>query len=236
MRVTTLTLETVAAARSGAVEFVFQPRRPISFRAGQAGLVVTRGGAKPFTFAADDRSGLISIATTLRSGSRFKRALADLRPGDRVFVAGAFGSLPAIDPAESHVLVAQGIGITPYLSMARSRGMLNAALLQVGAPHYFDEVAAATTSAEHHDHREGLQDAVRRSIAAHPASQWSLSGRSGFVTAIATQLRNAGVPARSIHKDAFWGMRAPQARPSGPANPPSPDHCGSCPCESAPAI
>ena len=235
MRVTTLTLETVAAARSGAVEFVFRPKRPIAFRAGQGGLVVTGGGAKPFTFASADRSGLISIATTLRSGSRFKRALAELRPGDRVFAAGAFGRLPAIDPAESQVLVAQGIGITPFLSMARSHGTLNATLLQVGAPHYFDEVAAATTGAEHHDHREGLQDAVRRAIAVYPAAQWSLSGRSGFVTAIAAQLRNAGVPARSIHKDAFWGMRASStAVRSGELAPP--DCGGSCPHESAPAI
>jgi hypothetical protein len=95
---------------------VFAPKRPISFPADQGGLVVTRGGAKPFTFASDDRSGLISIATTLRSGSRFKRALADLRPSDRVFAAEAIGTLPAIDPAESQVLVAQGIGITPFLS------------------------------------------------------------------------------------------------------------------------
>ena len=91
-----------------------------------------------------------------------------------------------------------------------SRGDGNPVIeLEVGAPYYFDEVAAATTSAEHHDHREGLQDAVRQAIATHPAAQWSLSGRSGFVAAIAAQLRNAGVPARSIHKDAFWGMRAP---------------------------
>ena len=159
--------------------------------------------------------------------------IAGTTPG----VLGAGGrSLPAIDPAESQVLVAQGIGITPFLSMARSHDALNATLLQVGVPHYFDEVAAATASAEHHDHREGLQDEVRRAIAARPAAQWSLSGRSGFVTAVAAQLRDAGVPARSIHKDAFWGMRAPQARPSAPANSPAPGHCCSCPCESAPAI
>lgn len=220
MRVTTLTLETVAESRSGAVEFVFSPKRPIRFRAGQGGLVYVRGGgAKPFTFASADRSGLIAVATTLRSGSTFKRALGDLRPGGRVLAAGAIGTLPAIDPAESQVLVAQGIGITPFLSMARSHRTLNATLLQVGAPHYFGEVAAAAASAEHHDHREGLQDAVHRAVAARPAAQWSLSGRSDFVTAVATQLREAGIAARSIHKDAFWGMGAPAAavRPCEPA-------------------
>jgi hypothetical protein len=46
-----------------------------------------------------------------------------------------------------------------------------------------DEVAAATTSAGQHDHREGLQDAVRQAIADRPAARWSLSGRPDFVAA-----------------------------------------------------
>lgn len=129
MRVTSLTLETIAESAAGAVEFTFAPRRPIRFRAGQAGLIITaRGGAKPFTFASGDRSGRISIATTLHSGSRFKRALAGLAPGGRVLAAGAIGTLPAVDPSQSQVFVAQGIGITPFLSMARSHGSLNATL------------------------------------------------------------------------------------------------------------
>jgi len=120
MRITSLTLETITASATGAVEFGFAPKRPLPFRAGQAGLIITPGGAKPFTFTSGDLSGRISIATTLHSGSRFKRALADLAPGRRVLAAGAIGTLPAVDPSESQVLVAQGIGITPFLSMARS--------------------------------------------------------------------------------------------------------------------
>ena len=52
------------------------------FRAGQGGLVVVPGGGvKPFTFSGDHRSEHLLIATTLHSGSRYKRALAGLRPG-----------------------------------------------------------------------------------------------------------------------------------------------------------
>jgi glycine betaine catabolism B len=209
MRFTALTLETVTESATDAVEFAFLPKRPLPFRAGQGGLIIVPGGgAKPFTFAADNRTGCISIATTLHSGSRFKRALADLRAGDRVRAVGAIGTLPPPDPAESQVFVAQGIGITPFLAIARSHGSVNATLLQVGTPHFFDEVAAATRSnAEHHDHREGLQDAVCRTIVNRPTARWSLSGRPDFVATVATQLADAGVPARMIHKDKFWGMR-----------------------------
>ena len=74
MRLTALTLETVTESPTDAVEFVFLPKRPLPFRPGQAGLVIVPdGGVKPFTFACDNRAGRISIATTLHSGSRFKR-------------------------------------------------------------------------------------------------------------------------------------------------------------------
>ena len=38
------------------------------------------------------------------------------------------------DRAESQVFVAHGIGITPFLAIARSHGSVNATLLQVGNP------------------------------------------------------------------------------------------------------
>ena len=56
--------------------------------------------------------------------------------------------------------------------------------------------AAATTSAEQHDHREGLQDAVRQAVADHPSARWSLSGRRDLIAAVARHLAGAAGPAR----------------------------------------
>jgi hypothetical protein len=77
-------------------------------------------------------------------------------------VAPATRSSP--DPAESQVFLAQGTGITLFLTIARSHGSVNATLLQVGTRHFFDEVAATGGNAEHHDHRAGPQEAVRRAF------------------------------------------------------------------------
>jgi hypothetical protein len=103
----------------------------------------------------------------------------------------------------------------PFLAIARSQGCANATLLQAGTPHLFGDVAATTTtrsSAEHHDHREGLQEAGHHTIASRQAARWSLSGRPDFVAAVASQLAYAGVPARMIHKDKFRGVRTTAPR------------------------
>ena len=123
------------------------------------------------------------------------------------------------DPAEFQVFVAQGTGITPFLTIARSHDSVNATLLQVGTPHVFEEVAATTGgNAEHHDHREGLQEAVRSAIVNRPTARRLLPGRPDFVAAAATQLADAGVPARMTRKGRFWGMRTPA--PATTSSPP----------------
>ena len=105
------------------------------------------------------------------------------------------------DPAESQVSLAQGTGITLFLTIARSHDSVNATLLQVGTPHFFEEVAADTGSnAEHRDHRKGLQEAVRRAFVNRPAARRLLPGRPEFVTTVATQLADAGVPARMTQR------------------------------------
>ena len=115
------------------------------------------------------------------------------------------------------MFVTQGTGITLFLTIARSHDSVKATLLQVGTPHFFDEVAAATGgNAEHRDHRESLQEAVCRTFVNRPVARRLLPGRPDFVV-VATQLAEAGVPARSIHRGRFWGMRNTAPRHTAPA-------------------
>lgn len=60
------------------------------------------------------------VATRMREGSAFKRALRALPPGAKVRIRSPFGSF-ALHPdvARPAVLIAGGIGITPFMSMLR---------------------------------------------------------------------------------------------------------------------
>lgn len=107
-------------------EFRFQPERPVAFRAGQyMELTVphpradARGSRRVFTIASPPtKDGPVAFALrTTEPGSSFKRALLVLKPGARVRGTSVGGDflLPR-DAATPVLLIAGGIGITPFVS------------------------------------------------------------------------------------------------------------------------
>ncbi|KQX74545.1 ferredoxin--NADP reductase [Aeromicrobium sp. Root472D3] len=133
-----LELETSRRVAGDVHELTFRSRRGLAFVPGQyLELSVphrgmdSRGARRTFSISSppqDDR-----LALTLRvpeKSSSFKRALLDLEPGSRVRGTGIGGDfvLPA-DPATPLLLVAGGIGITPFLSQLRHEGSRDAVLV-----------------------------------------------------------------------------------------------------------
>lgn len=71
----------------------------------------------PMSLASSPTQGYLEFGARL-SDSPWKRAFAELRPGDEVEVDGAYGHF-LLDPERDAVFVAGGIGITPLKGMAR---------------------------------------------------------------------------------------------------------------------
>jgi ferredoxin-NADP reductase/Na+-transporting NADH:ubiquinone oxidoreductase subunit NqrB len=113
-------------------ELSFRSRRPVRFVPGQyveltvphAGADV-RGSRRTFSISSP-ASDTGRMAVTLRvpeQASTFKRALITLEPGDTVHATGVGGDF--VWPSDSSaplLLVAGGIGITPFLSQLHDRG------------------------------------------------------------------------------------------------------------------
>ncbi|AUZ87475.1 oxidoreductase [Arthrobacter agilis] len=110
-------------------ELVFEPARPVRFRAGQYMELSmphrgadSRGSRRIFsiTSAPQDREALSFGLRTTASGSSFKKALLELPKEARItgtLVGGDF-SLPR-DPSVPLLLAAGGIGVTPFISQLR---------------------------------------------------------------------------------------------------------------------
>jgi ferredoxin-NADP reductase len=120
-----LVLESRRKLTPTVVELRFRPAAPVRYDAGQyVELTVphdhpdSRGSRRMFSVATAPGGDLLTVAFREHEpGSSFKRAVARLEPGAVVRATGVWGdfTLPA-DAAKPLVLVAAGIGITPFLS------------------------------------------------------------------------------------------------------------------------
>jgi ferredoxin-NADP reductase len=217
--------------------FDFEPAKPVRFRAGQYleltlphRKVDARGSRRMFsiTSSPDDRD-VVSLGVKLsQPSSSFKQALVTLPPGATVrstWVGGDF-VLPT-DPGAPILLVAGGIGITPYISQLseRSRGLgrpvdvvLVYSVTSLDEIAYAPELVAAgirvlvAAPAEPDDLPAGWDYLGARRLTAAALGdairdlgerRAYVSGPPGFVDHVSAELRRAG--ARRVHRDYFSG-------------------------------
>ncbi|HVY51065.1 MAG TPA: hypothetical protein VHA07_05830 [Devosia sp.] len=233
-----LTLRRIEQAAQGAYDFVFQPDRPLAFAAGQYlewTLPVDRpdgrGNRRYFTIASAPTEDEVRLGVKFAAnGSAFKRALADLRPGQRIVASQLAGSftLPR-NRKRKLCFIAGGIGITPFRSMLRElldRNERRDIVVLYGSGSarevaYADLLAEAETELGIRTHiavldptgapddmRAGFIDEamVRETVPDFAARTFYLSGPMPMVTSLRQVLRGMGVHPWQIRTDFFPGL------------------------------
>lgn len=180
-----------------------------------------RGTRRVFSLV--DAPGRNIVVSTRVPGkpSSFKRALLDLKPGDTLRATAVAGDflLPTEDVPV--VLIAGGIGITPFLSQVRSGAYPKDTRLVYAAPSaadltYLDELAVVPGVAVCPDRpnllppgwdwvQSGLldADALHAAVPDLTTRRVFVSGPPVMVAAIRGHVHRAG--ARHVHTDAFTG-------------------------------
>ncbi len=207
-----------------ATEYRFEPSRPLRFEAGQylelhlPHATDIRGARRTFSIAsAPERATaaepLVAIGMrTPEGGSSFKAALATLEPGTPVRatqVAGDFVLPP--DPRIPLVMVAGGIGITPFASQLASlaeRGEQRDIVMVVvssnpGEVLYRGAIEAAGARLIELAPDQLTPDALRELVPDLASRRGYVSGAPSIVAAARTTLRRAGV--RQVRTDYFAG-------------------------------
>lgn len=166
----------------GIVQLTFERPEGYEFSAGQWFRLTLESpigaGTQTFSHASSPAMANLDMATRL-SASPFKHALAALRPGDTVEIAGPGGRLRIPEGADAPVVLTGGVGVTPIRSLLldaadTGRTFTDAVVLYGNrsaqcAP-FLDELSALG--------RIGIRVVP---VYEHPPEGWA--GESGFITA-----------------------------------------------------
>jgi predicted ferric reductase len=134
----------------------------------------------PFSFSSSAAAADGRVEMTIRNLGDFTRRVRDVAVGERVYLDGPYGSF-TIDrnPADMHVLVAGGVGITPMMSMIRTladRGDRRPVILLYGSKDW-----ESITFREELEALQGRLDLKVVHVLANPPAGWT--GEKGFIDA-----------------------------------------------------
>ena len=209
-------------------------RQVLSFRPGE---IANQFHPFSITSAPDDRE----LRITVKAVGDYTSALRRLEPGAEAVVEGAYGSFTqGSAPGERQVWLAGGIGVTPFLGMARS-------LPESGGPavdfyycveheaeaHFLDELRAIAARRDDFRltvvprDRDGFltADRLAREVPRLADADILICGPPAMIESLRAQLLSAGVAAERIRAEefAFAKVGATSAAPVGPLVPARPD-------------
>jgi ferredoxin-NADP reductase len=211
--------------------FSFLPGQAIDLRWDGAPSPDPRGHVRPFTIANSPGTGQIMIATRIRE-SPFKQDLLDASFGEEMEADGPWGDFVLPKDAKDVVMIAGGIGVTPFRSIledavARSLphdlSLIHAARTPEETP-FLEEFRRWTTGHPRFTYLPTMtrpQDSgqpwlgMRRRVDApfldetlddrRAAALYMVSGPPAFVKDVAAALVTVGVPAGRVMTDEFEG-------------------------------
>lgn len=200
--------------RAGQFTQLFLPHRPVD----------DRGTKRWFTLSSSPAEDMLAISTKFspENGGSFKAAMAALKPGTALDLAYPMGDfvLPK-DMSRPVVMVAGGIGVTPFRSMVRT-AMLNQHSRKITllyAANTFEELAfldifqkaditfvpIVSKASKGWKGETGLLTAARIIEHAGDEALIYLSGPDQMVRSLSDKLKGEGVGRRRIVTDYFPG-------------------------------
>ena len=164
----------------------------------------------------------LAVATRMREGSAFKRALKSLPPGAKLELKGPRGVMTLHEErSRAAVFIAGGIGITPFMSMLRqaAHDRLDQPLLLLCSNRRQEETpflaelqdlerqSSSLRLLARMTEQDGFVDqaAIQHFVGNAPAPVYYLAGPPAMVEAMKALLRGAGVSDADVRSERFFG-------------------------------
>lgn len=154
------------------------------FSPGQFGWLTVWGSpfkitGHPFSFSSSAEAVDGRVEMSIRNLGDFTRAVPEVPVGQRVYLDGPYGAFTIGNPADMHVLIAGGVGVTPMMSMIRTladRGDPRPVILIYGSKDW-----ESITFREELEALKTRLDLKVVHVLADPPAGWT--GETGYVTA-----------------------------------------------------
>jgi ferredoxin-NADP reductase len=211
----------------GVESFIFEPEEPLNWQAGQYLHYVLhheptddRGSDRWFTVSSAPFEGRPTITTRFADdkSSSFKKKLFSLVPGKSIEISRVEGDFVIEDATKEYVLIAGGIGITPFHSILKQADhdgvQLNATLLYSNRDENFvfkDELDGFAKNnpklAIHYILAPERIDeaAIRKFVPDISKPAFYISGPEPMVMALSDTIKKMGVEESQIKLDDFPG-------------------------------
>ena len=199
-------------------DFVFAAGQHVQIEVDKLHQRDQRGTSRVFSLSSSPHDTDVLSFAFRRSDSGFKQTLERLSIGSRVRISGPYGHVTLTDESRRpRILLAHGVGITPYISMARfaAESMLSVPLTVlysvVSRAHaaYLSElqVCANANPSMTLQLRTGALSSNDLSQARRewPDAVWYLSGPPTRVHHLSLALRDIGVPDDDVVSEEFIG-------------------------------
>ena len=174
----------VRPERGDATTLVMQPdgHPGFHFSPGQFGWLTVWGSpfkitGHPFSFSSSATAKEGRIEMSIRNLGDFTKEIHNVPVGKRVYLDGPYGAFTIGNPADMHVLIAGGVGITPMISMIRTladRGDKRPVILLYGSKDW--------ESITFREELEALKEQLSLTVVhvlANPPGGWT--GEQGFI-------------------------------------------------------
>lgn len=208
--------------------FVFEPDEKLIWKAGQY-LIVSlnhdnsdlRGKMRFLTISASPFEKHPAITTRITSNSSsFKKALADLKIGEKISAKGPKGDLIINDSDKNYIFIAEGIGITPLRAIIKQldfeQKTININLLYINKtyeiPFKNELEGIAKKNNEFKIHYFTNSDEINKKTFTKLTKDlkkniYYISGKEITIETIKKYLKDLGVPKNNIKEDYFLGYK-----------------------------
>jgi predicted ferric reductase len=176
----------VRRERGDTTTLVMQPdgHPGFHFSPGQFGWLMVWGSpfkitGHPFSFSSSAATKGGRVEMSIRNLGDFTREIQRVPVGERVYLDGPYGAFTIGNPADMHVLIAGGVGVTPMMSMIRTladRGDKRPVILLYGSKDW-----ESITFCEELEVLKVRLDLTVVHVLANPPAGWT--GEQGFINA-----------------------------------------------------